>query len=89
MAAKNPSTARPARSTPKSAQNLPPQGPLEDLRAAEAIVDLVRIAVERDFIGDRLECRMESAVDAAGHALYLVRRARLATAEALATRSGS
>jgi hypothetical protein len=32
---------------------------------------------------------MESAVDAAGHALYLVRRARLATAEALATRSGS
>jgi hypothetical protein len=69
---------------PKPPPDYPPEGPLGDLLAAEAIVDLVRIAVEQDFLGDRLECRQESAAIAAGHALRLVRRARLAYAEALA-----
>lgn len=62
----------------------PPAGPLGDLMAAEAMLDLLRLAVEKDFAGDYLECRQESAAVAAGHALRLVRRARLAYAEMLA-----
>lgn len=62
----------------------PPAGPIGDLMAAEAVLDLLRLAVEKDFAGDRLECRQESAVIAAAHALRLVHRARLAYAEALA-----
>jgi hypothetical protein len=77
-----PKTAR--EPVPKHAPDHPPDGPLGDLLAAEAIVDLVRIAVEQDFLGDRLECRQESAGWAATHALHLIRRARLAYAEALA-----
>ena len=62
----------------------PPAGPLGDLMAAEAMLDLLRLAVEKDFAGDYLECKQESAAVAAGHALRLVHRARLAYAEALA-----
>lgn len=62
----------------------PPAGPLGDLMAAEAVLDLLRLAVEKDFAGDAVECRQESAVIAAAHALRLVHRARLAYAEALA-----
>ena len=62
----------------------PPAGPLGDLMAAEAMLDLLRLAVEKDFAGDYLECRQESAAIAAGHALRLVHRARLAYAEMLA-----
>ena len=63
--------------TRKSTATTAPPSPLDDLAAAEAIVDLVRIAVEQDFLGNHYECRQESAAVAAGHALYLVRRARL------------
>ncbi len=66
------------------APDYPPAGPLGDLMAAEALLDLLRLAVEKDFAGDYLECRQESAAVAAGHALRLVHRARLAYAEALA-----
>ena len=66
------------------APDYPPAGPLGDLMAAEAMLDLLRLAVEKDFAGDYLECRQESAAVAAGHALRLVHRARLAYAEALA-----
>lgn len=66
------------------APDYPPDGPLGDLLAAEALLDLLRLAVEKDFAGDYLECRQESAAVAAGHALRLVHRARLAYAEALA-----
>ena len=66
------------------APDYPPAGPLGDLMAAEAVLDLLRLAVEKDFAGDYLECRQESAAVAAGHALRLVHRARLAYAEALA-----
>lgn len=62
----------------------PPPGPIGDLMAVEATLDLLRLAIEKDFAGDYVECRMESAAVAAGHALYLVRRARLGYAEALA-----
>ena len=62
----------------------PYDGPIGDLMAAEAMLDLLRLAVEKDFAGDYLECRQESAAVAAGHALRLVRRARLAYAEMLA-----
>ena len=62
----------------------PPNGPLGDLLAAEAVLDLLRLAVEKDFAAGFVECRQESAVVAAGHALRLVHRARLAYAEALA-----
>jgi hypothetical protein len=62
----------------------PPAGPLGDLMAAEAVLDLLRLAVEKDFAGDVVECRQESAAIAAAHALRLVHRARLAYAEALA-----
>lgn len=62
----------------------PSDGPLGDLLAAEAVLDLLRLAVEKDFAGDFVECRQESAAVAAGHALRLVHRARLAYAEALA-----
>ena len=62
----------------------PPEGPLGDLLAAEAMLDLLRLAVERDFSAGMIECRQESAAIAAGHALRLVHRARLAYAEALA-----
>ena len=55
-----------------------------NLMAAEAVLDLLRLAVEKDFAGDAVECRQESAVVAAAHALRLVHRARLAYAEALA-----
>ena len=67
----------------------PPDGPVGDLLAAEAVLDLLRLAVEKDFAGDWLECRQESAAVAAGHALRLVHRARLAYAEALAVAVGS
>ena len=66
------------------APDYPPAGPLGDLMAAEAMLDLLRLAVEKDFAGDYLECKQESAAVAAGHALRLVHRARLAYAEALA-----
>jgi len=66
------------------APDYPPAGPLGDLMAAEAMLDLLRLAVEKDFAGDFVECRQESAAVAAGHALRLVHRARLAYAEALA-----
>ena len=69
---------------PAPAPNYPPDGPLGDLMAAEAMLDLLRLAVEKDFAGDYLECRQESAAVAASHALRLVHRARLAYAEALA-----
>ncbi len=62
----------------------PPAGPLGDLMAAEAMLDLLRLAVEKDFAGDAVECRMESAAVAAAYAMRLVRSARLAYAEALA-----
>lgn len=62
----------------------PPAGPLGDLMAAEALLDLLRLAVEKDFAGDAVECRQESAAIAAAHALRLVHRARLAYAETLA-----
>ena len=55
-----------------------------NLLAAEAVLDLLRLAVERDFAAGFVECRQESAAIAAGHALRLVHRARLAYAEALA-----
>ena len=64
--------------------DFPSAGPLGDLMAAEAMLDLLRLAVEKDFAGDYLECRQESAAVAAGHALRLVHRARLAYAEMLA-----
>lgn len=67
-----------------SAPDYPPDGPLGDLLAAEAMLDLLRLAVERDFAAGMVECRQESAAIAAGHALRLVHRARLAYAEALA-----
>ena len=66
------------------APDYPPDGPLGDLLAAEALLDLLRLAVERDFAAGFVECRQESAAIAAGHALRLVHRARLAYAEALA-----
>lgn len=62
----------------------PPAGPLGDLMAAEAMLDLLRLAVEKDFAGNAVECRQESAAVAAAYALRLVHRARLAYAEALA-----
>lgn len=62
----------------------PPPGPVGDLLAVEAMLDLLRIAIERDFAAGRFECRQESAAVTAGHALYLVRRARLTVADALA-----
>lgn len=63
----------------------PPPGPLGDLLAVEAMLDLLRIAVERDFAAGRFECRQESAAVACGHALHLVHRARLSVTEALAS----
>lgn len=66
------------------APDYPPDGPLGDLLAAEAVLDLLRLAVEKDFAAGFVECRQESAVVAAAHALRLVHRARLAYAEALA-----
>lgn len=62
----------------------PPDGPLGDLLAVEALLDLLRLAIEKDFAGDIVECRQESAAVAAAHALRLVHRARLAYAEVLA-----
>ena len=47
------------------APDYPPAGPLGDLMAAEAMLDLLRLAVEKDFAGDYLECRQESAAVAA------------------------
>ncbi len=52
--------------------------------AAEAVLDLLLLAVEKDFAGDAVECRQESAAVAAAYALRLVRAARLSYAEALA-----
>ena len=66
------------------APGLPAGRPAGDLLAAEAMLDLLRLAVERDFAAGMVECRQESAAIAAGHALRLVHRARLAYAEALA-----
>lgn len=62
----------------------PPDGPLGDLMAAEAIIDLLRLGIEQDFMVDFTEARQDSGVIAAGHALQLIRRARLAYAESLA-----
>ena len=59
--------------------------PINDLMAAEAMLDLLRLAVEKDFAGDRFECKQESAAHVDSHALMLVHRARLDYAEALAT----
>ncbi len=98
--AKKPPPAVPLKSTFEGVQHTfkaseaptpdyPPAGPLGDLMAAEAMLDLLRLAVEKDFAGDYLECRQESAVVAAGHALRLVHRARLAYAEALAVAFGT
>ena len=66
------------------APDYPPAGPLGDLMAAEALLDLLRLAVEQDFAAGFVECLQESAAITAGHALRLVHRARLAYAEALA-----
>lgn len=63
--------------------------PLGDLLAAEAIIDLVRLGMECDLVAGATEARQDSAAVAAGHALYLVRRARLSVAEALAYRFAS
>ena len=38
---------------------------------SRAMLDLLRIAVERDFAAGRFECRQESAAVACGHALHL------------------
>lgn len=62
----------------------PPHGPAGDLLAVEGMLDLLRIGLEKDFAVGRFECRQESAAVTCGHAMYLVRRARLAYAEALA-----
>ena len=62
----------------------PPDGPIGDLLAVEALLDLLRLAIEKDFAGDVVECRQESAAVAAAHALRLVHRARLGYAEAVA-----
>ena len=59
-------------------------GLLGDLLAAEAMLDLLRLPVGKYFAGNFLECRQESAVVAASHALRIVHRARLAYADALA-----
>lgn len=56
-----------------------------DLLAVEGMLDLLRIAVERDFAAGRLECDQQSAAIVAGHALRLVHRARLNVAAALCT----
>ena len=48
-----------------TAPDYPPAGPIGDLMAAEAMLDLLRLAVEKDFAGDYLECRQESAAVAA------------------------
>lgn len=58
--------------------------PMGDLRAAEAIIDLVRLGIESDFLAGAIEARQDSGAVAAAHALYLVRRARLSVSEALA-----
>lgn len=71
--------------TQQPAATYPPPGPVGDLLAVEATLDLLRIAIERDFAAGRFECRQESAAVACGHAMRLVRRARLSVAEALAT----
>ncbi len=63
----------------------PPAGPVGDLLAVEGMLDLLRIAIEKDFAAGRFECRQESAAVACGHAMRLVHRARLSVAEALAT----
>jgi hypothetical protein len=62
----------------------PPDGPIGDLLTVEALLDLLRLAIEKDFAGDVVECRQESAAVTAAHALRLVHRARLGYAEALA-----
>lgn len=72
---------------PKAAPAALPH-PLEDLEAAEAVVDLVRIGVANDFASnDGREARQESGAAALAHALYLIRSARLALADALAKSS--
>lgn len=70
---------------PTTSQHYPPPGPVGDLLAVEGMLDLLRIAVERDFAAGRLECDQQSAVIVAGHALRLVHRARLNVATALCT----
>ena len=72
------------RASERPPPDYPPAGPIGDLMAAEAVLDLLRLAVEKDFAGDFVECKQESAAVAAAHALRLVHRARLAYAEALA-----
>lgn len=67
---------------------LPWPHPLEDLEAAEAIVDLVRIGVANDFASsDGREARQESGAASLAHVLYLIRSARLALADTLAKAS--
>ena len=39
--------------------------PIDDLMMAEATLDLLRLACEKDFAGDRFECKQESAAYAA------------------------
>lgn len=73
---------------PARAKAAPLPHPLEDLEAAEAVVDLVRIGVANDFASnDGREARQESGAAALAHALYLIRSARLALADALAKAS--
>lgn len=62
----------------------PPAGPVGDLLAVEAMLDLLRIAIEKDFAVGRFECRQESAAVVCGHALHLTARARVNVAEELA-----
>ena len=62
----------------------PPAGPVGDLLAVESMLDLLRIAIEKDFAVGRFECRQESAAVICGHALHLTARARLNVAETLA-----
>lgn len=56
----------------------PPDGPFSDLIAVEAMLDQLRLSVEKSFAGDGLECRQDSAAVVVGRAVHLVHRARLA-----------
>ena len=69
------------------AATYPPAGPVGDVLAVESMLDLLRIAIERDFAAGRFECRQESAAVICGHALHLTARARANVAETLATTS--
>ena len=62
----------------------PTPGPLGDLLAVEGMLDLLRIAIEKDFAVGSFECKQESAAAICGHPMHLVHCARRNVAEALA-----